>query len=995
MLDYFSVGMWKQVKKSAWFFTCIFFSVSLHAQQMTVTGTITDAETGETLPRVNVLIKGTTTGVISDLDGVYRIQANRGDTLVFSFVGFNPIERVVSSANMDVQLGLNTAQLEEVVVIGYGTTTVKDATGSLTSVGEADFNKGNIVTPESLLNGRVAGLQITQGGEPGAGSVIRIRGGSSLSASNDPLIVINGLPIDNSSASGSRGVLSTINPADIESFTVLKDASATAIYGSRASNGVILITTKQASRKLSVQADVQAGVNTLPNRLDVMDADEFLSFIREYAPEYMDDVADSTGQTNTDWQDVITRTGYYNNINLSLNGTIADVLPVRVSVGRNDQEGIMKNTSFTRNTLNVSLNPAFFEGHLVVSANANFSQEQNQFGNQIGNAISFDPTAPVYDPESPFGGYFQWVNENNDGVFNRNDLRPSAPFNPLAELEQRRDESNVIRKYGNLKLDYNFHNIPELTAVVNLGIDDQRGAGVVEIDSLATPATNSDLVFAGEYNEYTNRRQNLLFDGYLQYDKEVAGNMNLDVTAGYSYQRFTNRSWSLNNSRDVIVPPEENISNDIVLIGLFARANLNVDDKYLFTFAMRRDGTSRFAPDNRWGNFPSAAFAWQIRDDFFPTSAVVSTMKLRLGWGVTGQQDIPVSDVYLSRYSTSQPTSRYIFGSGNNADTVIVGFPQFRNEAIKWEETQTFNVGVDYGFFNDRLNGSVEYFYKQSQDLLANVAISVGSNFSNGGAQNFGDFRIQGLEFALNYDLYNSDDFYWNLNFNFTAIRREISALALGQDIPVGGIAGGVGGTVQLHREGLPPFTFLNYAQVYNEDGFPLEGVFADLNGDNIINQADRYPSAVGFPDYTMGLLSNTSYKGWDLSINMRANVGASIYNNVLSSRAQVLAMRGISTINNAPASIQDFPFQQTSTGLLSDFWLEDGSFLRLDNVTLAYNFNNLIADKISMRASIGGQNILVLTRYSGLDPEVFNEGIDNTIYPRARSWFAGLNFTF
>lgn len=974
---------------SAILFLC--FSLTSFAQQITVSGTVTEQSTSVPLPGVNVVIKGTSTGTSTDFDGKYQIDVKNGDVLVFSYVGYQAKEIVYNKqTTLDVQLSEDAAQLDEVVIIGYGTTTVKDATGSITSVTSKDFNKGNIVTPENLLNGRVAGLSITTGGDPGAGSTIRIRGGASLDASNDPLIVIDGLPIDNNTIGGSRSVLSTINPNDIESFTVLKDASATAIYGSRASNGVIIITTKRGTRNLSANLDIQMGINTLPNIISVFSADQLREVIAQQNPSLLP----LLGNANTNWQKEIYRTGITSNLNLSIQGSLFDKLPARLSIGRTIQEGLRLTSNFERNTGSISLNPTLLDNHLKVSLNANGTLEKNRFAaGEEGNAITFDPTQPVYDANSPFGGFFQYYNDNNDGVINESDLISLAPFNPVANLLQRRSISEVRRIYGNLKLDYNFHFLPDLSAVVNLGYDEQSADGYVKVSS-ENPLAQADGSIVGSDSNYKNYQKNVLFDGYLAYKKSI-GEFNIDATAGYSFQKFDSNQYNSNELLDntEASEPTININPDLVLIGYFGRANFDFSSKYLLTLSYRRDGTSRFSEANRWGNFPAAAFAWKINEDFFPNSKALSTLKLRLGWGITGQQDIgrANSDLYFSRYVRGLPASQYQFGD----QIISIGIPQFRNEGLKWEETTTYNAGFDFGLVEDRFTGSIEAFYKQSTDLLANTAISDGSNFSNAGFQNVGDFSTKGIEFTINGDVIKKEKFNWNINFNTTFIKIQMDKLALDVDQETGGIGGGTGGNIQLRRVGFNPFSFYVYKQVYNANGQPIEGAYADLNGDNQITPEDRYLYRKGVPDVTMGFLSNMSYKNFDLSFNLRASLGNYIYNNVNSTRSQYNLLQNNAVVSNITTSILDTGFSRTEDVIRSDYYVENGSFLRMDNITLGYNFKKLFNKNSSFRISASVQNVFVITNYSGLDPEVFNQGIDNTIYPRPRTYTIGANYRF
>ncbi|MCI5081980.1 MAG: SusC/RagA family TonB-linked outer membrane protein [Saprospiraceae bacterium] len=965
--------------------------LSLPSFSQTISGRVTDEE-GEALIGATILVIRTGTGTVTDFDGNYEVRAVVGDTLEFSYTGMNTQRLIVSSQVQNVQLKTGVS-LEEVVVIGYGTTTVKDATGSVASLSERDFNQGNIVTPENLLNGRVAGVTVNTGGAPGSGSTIRIRGGSSLGASNDPLIVINGLPISNQTIGGARSVLSSINPNDIESFTILKDASATAIYGSRASNGVIIITTKDAGNSLKVELNSQLGYSTLPGKLDIFSADEYRALVEEQRP----DLVPLLGEANTDWQDEIYEDVIFHNHNLSIQGSLFGQLPARLSLGHTNQPGLRLTSEFQRNAASLNLTPSFFDGGLKVNVNINASQENNRFAQgQEGNAITFDPTQPVYDANSPFGGFFQYYQDNEDGVLNTSDLISNAPGNPVAALLQRNDRSEVVRLYGNIKLDYRLPFLPSVRAVANIGMDDISAEGFTIIDSdniVAQP--NGE--FVGSETTYTNDQRNFLFDSYLAFDRNLTDQLRMEATAGYSFQRFEAQGYFSGELRNDLPDsePVNTVETDLILIGFFGRANLNFAEKYILTLSYRRDATSRFSEKNRWGNFPAVAFAWRLREDFFPNSVNITNLKLRLGWGVTGQQDIgaDAADLYLDRYIRGLPSSQYAFG-GN---PIPVALPQFRNEDLKWEETTTFNLGLDFGLFSDRLSGTVEYYYKESSDLLAFAAISDGSNFSNSGFQNIGNFSTQGLEVSLNYDIFRSIDlngFNWNVSVNTAVIRTEIDELALNQDVRVGGIAGGVGGTIQLHRVGFAPFKYFVYKQIYNENGNPIEGGYADLNGDNIINDDDRYLHQNNQPEATIGFMSNMSYRNFDFSFNFRASVGNYIYNNVNSARAQYDLIQNVSVLANLPTSVLESNFNTTPTVILSDYFIENGSFLRLDNVTLGYRFPNALKGKLGVRLYAGVQNVLTITEYSGLDPEIFS-GIDNTIYPRARTFLFGGNFTF
>ncbi|QNM86733.1 SusC/RagA family TonB-linked outer membrane protein [Polaribacter pectinis] len=959
-------------------------SFSMFAQQ-TVKGVVKEKATGEPLPGVSVVVKGTTRGSQTDFNGNFTIEkVKTGDVLVFRYLGFADKEvSIGTNFNITVELDESAEQLDEIVVVGYGTTTVKDATGSVESITAKDFTKGNIVTPENLLSGRVAGVNITTDGAPGAGSQIRIRGGSSLDASNDPLIVIDGLPMAGS-AGGSRGVLASINPNDIESFSVLKDASATAIYGSRGANGVIIITTKKGRSEYSLDYDFQMGFGEVRNRINVFDGDAF----RTLAPQKFPSLAGLLGTANTNWQDEIYQKSVSTQHNLTARGQIFGVIPTRLSIGISSIEGNLLTSNFDRATFSVSMNPSFLDNHLKINLNYNRAFEDNRFADkgQIGAALRYDPTQPVRDSSSPFGGFYQHYTRDANGIIISQGTR-----NPVAALLQNSDLSNVFRQYGNLKIDYNFHFLPELTATVNAGFDKTSADGT-RVNSLNSPASYTDL-FIGNDSAYTNEVSNESLDTYLNY-VNTFGKLKTDVMAGYSYQTFNGSGTDTGNKRNVNgAVPTTRDDTPVVLIGFLARANLTFNEKYLLTLNYRRDGSSKFGPENRWGNFGGAALAWRMSDeDFLKDSKVISELKLRASYGVNGQQDIDGSDLYLDRYRFGNTDSQYIIG-GNPILSTIPGGRSF----LRWEKTATVELGVDYGLFDNRITGSVNAFQKNSTDLLSKAPVADGSNFTNRIFQNIGEMKVNGLEFTVNADVIKQEDFNWNASFNATYIDRKIEKLALGQDITKGGISGGTGNFIQLHSEGFAPNSFYVYKQLYNTAGKPIEGAFADLNGDGIINTQDKYLKEDPFADVTFGFQSSIDYKNFDLAFNLRASIGNYLYNNVNSSSAQYDLIQDNAVLGNIPTTVLNTDFQRTSDVILSDIYLENASFLRMDNITLGYTFDRPIKKfaSNSIRIWAGMQNVFTITNYSGLDPELANDGIDNNIYPRPRTILVGANIKF
>lgn len=966
------------------FSVILLFPAFMFAQQ-TINGKVTEA-TGEALPGVGIIIKGSTVGTSTDFDGNYSLEnVKTGEVLVFSYVGFKTLEIVVTdNTTINVVLIEDAQALDEVVIIGYGSTTVKDATGSVAAVTQKDFNQGNIVNPQGLITGRVAGVNVTTDGTPGGGSAIRIRGGSSLGASNDPLYVIDGLPISNSNASGSRSPLASLNPNDIESFSILKDASATAIYGSRASNGVIIITTKRGKESFAVDYNIKVGYQTLADKIDVFSASEFTDLITERAAGGQSGISvGQLGTANTDWQDEIYDDSFTIDQSISINGMLLKTLPTRLSFGYTNTPGLRRTDKFERLSSNLAMNPKFFDDHLKVNLNANLSYEFNRFADGVeGTALIFDPTQPVRDPSSPFGGFFEYHKAGEP---------MNAPRNPVASLMQRDNRSDVNRFYGNAELDYKLHFFEDLRVVVNLGYDYSEGDGHNYLSDQSIngwrPAVNTP--FEGSRVEYTSFRKNQLLDAYLAYTKEI-NDFGIEATAGYSYQKFEGENFDTGNMVDPDSESDVYTLPDVVLIGFFARANFSYLDKYLFTLSYRRDGTSRFSEDNRWGNFPAAAFAWQIGDeDFLKDSNTISSLKLRLGWGITGQQDIDAAYAYLGRYVTGNTVSQYIFGNGSYP----IGQPQAKFEDVKWEETTTYNVGLDYGLFDGLLSGSLEVYLKESKDLLSNVSIADGSNFSNSGWQNIGQFTSKGVEFSIGADIINKKDFNWNANYNIGLNQTKIDELAAGQDIEVGGISGGTGSRIQVHREGFAPYSFFVYKQLYDTAGMPIEGAYVDINQDGIVNSSDRYIYKKPNADITMGFQTSIKYYDFDFGFNLRASVGNYMYNNVNSNRAQYNLLQATEALGNIPTSVLESGFNETSNVLISDYYMENASFLKMDNITLGYTFDKFKKPG-TVRVWGGVQNVFTVTNYSGLDPEVFG-GIDNTIYPRPRTYMLGANFNF
>lgn len=946
--------------------------------QQTVRGVVKEKSSGEFLPGVSVVVKGTTRGTQTDFDGNFTLEnVNSGDVLVFRYLGFADKEVTITTTyNITVALDESAEQLDEIVVVGYGTTTVKDATGSVEAITSKEMTKGNIVTPENLLSGRVAGVNIVTSGAPGSGSQIRIRGGSSLNASNDPLIVIDGLPL--------QGVdLNSINPNDIESFSVLKDASATAIYGARGANGVIIITTKKGRTEYSLDYDVQVAFGEIKDRISVFNGDEFRQLVNQRMPG----MAGLLGTANTNWQDEILQKSVSTQHNLTARGQIFGFLPTRLSVNFSQIEGNILTSEFDRANVSLALSPSFFDDHLKVNLTYNraFVNSRDANAGQINAALRYDPTQPVYDSNSPFGGFYQHYVNTPDGIVVQNGTQ-----NPVAALLQNDNRSNRFRQFGSLKLDYNVHSIPELTASISAGFDKSESSGT-GLSPLNVPNSWNDL-FIGNDSEGTGESLNENFNATLNY-VNTFNKLKTDVLVGYDYQSFNSSGTSSGNRRNPNNVPTTSASTPIVLIGFLARANFTYNEKYLLTLNYRRDGTSRFGPENRWGDFGGAALAWRLSDEeFLKNSSVISELKLRASYGVNGQQDGIAGDLYLDRYRFGNTFSQYIFGN----TPILATIPSERSN-LRWEKTATVEMGIDYGLFNNKITGSINAFQKNSTDLLSDAPVADGSNFTNRVLQNIGDLQVNGLEFTINADLINTEDINWGINFNATYLDREIKELALGQDITTGGISGGTGNFIQLYREGFAPNSFFVYKQLYDASGNPIEGAYADLNGDGIINASDRYLKEDPQADLQFGFQSNFNYQNFDLTFNLRASIGNYVYNNVNSSGAQYALLQDNAVLGNMPTSVLNTNFVNTSDVILSDIYLENGSFLRMDNITLGYTIDRPIKKfaSNSIRLWAGMQNVFLLTNYTGLDPELAGNGIDNTNYPRPRTFLVGANIKF
>lgn len=951
--------------------------------QATLTGTVVDNTSGQPVPGVNVIVQNSNNGTTTDFDGVYTLNnVNEGDTLLFSYLGFETQTiAYTGQATLDVTLQENASELEEVVLIGYGSTTEQDATGSVEKISPEEFNQGAVISPEQLISGKTAGVRITSGGgAPGEGSEIRIRGGSSLSANNSPLIVVDGIPLDQRGVQGVRNQLNSINPNEIQDFVVLKDAAATSIYGSRASNGVILITTKKGKKNtdLSLEYDVKGSIGKIIDKVDVLSADQFRTLI-----ESQEDTDPTLlGNANTDWQDEIyqTSTGVIHNLTATQG---FENFYYRINYNHTSQTGVLETDGYQRNALNLSLNQNLFDNNLKLTLTSKGIIDRNTFADQgaIGAAVAFDPTQPVFDPTSNFGGYFEFRTSPTQE-------QTQATRNPVALLQQYDASARNRRNITNLNVDYTFHFLPELRFNLNAGFDysELTGSSFRPVNSAAN---NQDIAFQ---ENYSGLNRNTLLDFYFNYKKNLESlNTELDVTAGHSYQEFfISSDNTFTESNAFLTQPT--IINRNALESYFARASFDIANKYLISASYRRDGSSRFSEENKWSSFPAASIGWKIhQEDFLVDSAVLNQLKLRLGYGITGNQEIGSNYGFLGLYTPSVQGASYQFG--NTFFSTLR--PEEFDENLKWEELQTYNAGIDFGFFSNRISGSVDAYYRETKDLLATVPVPAGANLSDQLLTNVGETVSKGIEIGLNGVLARTQDLNWEIGYNITFQDLEITNLSLGDDpdffIPQGGISGGVGNNIQLWKKGFDPTTFFVYRQIYNENGAPIEGAYVDVNGDNTITEADKQPYKKATPNYFMGLTNTLSYKNLDFNFTFRGSFGNYMYNNTQSANGFITA--GTNTpqdyYSNENANVLVTNFENSQ--FFSDYYIQKADFIKLDNVSLGYL---VPGEKVDFRVSFTATNVLTITDYEGLDPEIAS-GIDNNFYPRSRSYVLGLNFKF
>ena len=975
------------MKKFKYISFLLLFSLISYSQQ-NVSGLIIDSQKIP-LSGVNILVKGTQNGTMSDFDGNFQIAVNSGQTLVFSYIGYETQELVVTETFLNVVMKEESSELEEVVLIGYGSVRKKDLTGAVDLVTEKNFNKGSVVSPQQLIQGKVAGVSIvSNSGAPGEGSNVLIRGIGSLNLNSNPLFVVDGLPLDSGGVGGTRNPLNVINPNDIESMSVLKDASATAIYGSRAANGVVLITTKKG-KKGALKFNFSSRVSSFDpiNKIDVLSADEFRSVIQSTADS---DFISRLGDSTTDWQDEIYDTAYAINNSLSLSGGIGE-MPFRISMAQTDQDGILKGDNFSRTSASLNISPEFFEGKLKVNVSTRYVETNNDFANRgaIGSAANFDPTKPVFNFESvnpfqpaPFLGYYTWLTDQGNKL-------ALSPTNPVALLNLTEDKSTVNRFIGNFKMDYSI--LSDLVASINVGYDKSKGVGLSFTDkNLPTDAVG----FNGNSSDYINESTNKSFDTYLNYSK-LFSDTSLSLTVGHSYQSFEYNNESANQveylNTDGTINTETSLSQSFIdksrniLLSYFGRLNINFNDKYLITSTFRSDASSKLPSDDRWGNFFSAAFAWNIHNENFGVDKLFQELKIRVGVGEVGNVNGLGDYNFLTRYVRSD--SRSFYGFGGDLSTTFRPAPI--NKDLRWEVGQTYNAGIDFRFSKIKLNGSFNAYIRNTNDLIATAIVDPFTNFGTSLSANIGDMVNKGLEFELNSTLIDKDEFQLSLNYNLSLNNNEITRLENEQN--VGGL--GLGNNLQRHEQGKAPYSFYVFKQIYDELGKPIEGAYADLNGDGQINQEDRYFYKDPYADVLMGLSIFMNYKNFDVSMASRASLGNYSYNQ-FSAASNLTQITNLNRLSNVHIDYLNSGFINFSDkNIVSDHYIQNASFFRLDNLTLGYTINNFIKEN-PIRLYLTSDNVFVISNYNGIDPEITG-GIDSSFYPRARSVAFGFDFKF
>ena len=990
----------------------LFLSVGAFAQ-INVKGHVKDAQ-GEPIIGATVRVANTQTATITDFDGNFTLQANQGADIQVSYIGYQDAT-VKAAPSVVVTLQEDNAVLNEVVVIGYGVARKNDLTGSVTAIKPDEKNHGLITNAQEMMQGKIAGVNVTTGsGQPGTGATIRIRGGSSLNASNDPLIVIDGLAMDNQGVKGLSNPLSMVNPNDIESFTVLKDASATAIYGSRGSNGVIIITTKKGRKgqKPTVSYNGNVSASIIKKYTDVLDGDQMRTLVKDLVDKNVlsaDRIA-MLGNANTDWQKEIYRTAISTDHNITVAGGIKD-MPYRVSVGYTDQNGILKTSNFQRGTLSVNLNPSFLQDHLKFNVNGKLMYAHNRYANTgaIGNAVGFDPTQPVTSSDERYknyNGYWQWIQAAPYGDASWPYSKVAlAGSNPVSQIEANNDRANSFDYQGNVEVDYQIHGFEDLRIHMNFSGDWANGKQTQDVEPWSP-----DNQYYGYHKVDKEHKYNLNYTAYLQYYKDFAKTQHFDIMGGYEWRH--EKYWGDYN--DYGIYPASAPANagekyneqksewksEHYLVSFYGRMNYIAFDRYMLTATLRADGSSRFGKGNKWGYFPSVALGWKINEEAFLKNVKgLDELKLRLGWGQTGQQEGIGDYAYFATYRQPTSTQALYPAAGDGFQYIPEGY----NPDLKWETTTTWNAGLDFGFANNFLSGSFDVYHRKTTDLLMNAPVAAMSNFSNRVMKNIGTLENTGFEAALTVRPIRSANLQWEITANATYNKNKVVSLAGdGQPIQYGDVGLGTGSTAMCHQEGQPVGSFWVYQQVYDEAGNPIQGVVVDRDANGVIDDADRYYYKSSVAPWLLGLSSRIQYKNWDFGFGLRASLGNYVFNQLkMGHRALEYVGTGTDFMSNTMPYAYEVNYRSSDKtyDALTDYFVENASFLKCDNITLGYSFDKLF-NAVSGRAYVSATNVFTITKYKGMDPEVDNRnngigGIDGNIYPRPLTLLFGLNLNF
>ena len=979
----------------------LFLSVGAFAQ-IDVKGHVKDAQ-GEPVIGATVRVVGTQTATVTDFDGNFALKANQGADITVTYVGYQEAT-VKAAANLVITLKEDNAVLNEVVVIGYGVARKNDLTGSVTAIKPDEKNHGLITNAQDMIQGKIAGVNVTtSSGQPGTGATIRIRGGSSLNASNDPLVVIDGLAMDNQGVKGLSNPLSMVNPNDIESFTVLKDASATAIYGSRGS--------KNQKAHVSYSGNVSASI--IKKYTDVLDGDQMRALVKDLVDKNIltADRYAMLGNANTDWQKEIYRTAISTDHNITVAGGIKD-MPYRVSAGYTDQNGILKTSNFQRGTLSVNLNPSFLQDHLKFNINGKLMYAHNRYANTgaIGNAVGFDPTQPVTSSDDKFknyNGYWQWTQAapyaDASWPYSKVAL---AGSNPVSQIEANNDRANSFDYQGNVEVDYQIHGFEDLRIHMNFSGDWANGKQTQDVEPWSP-----DNQYYGYHKIDKEHKYNLNYTAYLQYYKDFSKTQHFDIMGGYEWRH--EKYWgdfndygiypatASTNAGEKYNEQYKEWKSEHYLVSFYGRMNYIAFDRYMLTATLRADGSSRFGKGNKWGYFPSVAFGWKINEEaFLKNVKAISELKLRLGWGQTGQQEGIGDYAYFATYQQPTSTQALYPAAGDGYQYIPEGY----NPDLKWETTTTWNAGIDFGFANNFLSGSFDVYHRKTTDLLMNAPVAAMSNFSNRVMKNIGTLENTGFEAAVTVRPIRTANLQWEITANATYNKNKVVSLAGdGQPIQYGDVGLGTGSTAMCHQEGQPVGSFWVYQQVYDEAGNPIQGVVVDRDGNGVIDDADRYYYKSAIAPWLLGLSSRIQYKNWDFGFGLRASIGNYVFNQLkMGHRSLEYVGTGSGFMSNTMPYAYEVNYRTSGKtyDALTDYFVENASFLKCDNITIGYSFDKLF-NGVSGRIYASATNVFTITKYKGLDPEVNDNrnsgigGIDGNIYPRPMTLLLGLNLNF